>query len=164
MYSYEDRLRAVSLYIKLGKRVQPTIRQLGYPAKNALKSWHREYEQHRDLHAGYARLSKYSQMQRERAVQHYLEHGRCLVVTIKALGYPSRAVLRAWLQELHPDACTPVVGQALGPDTCGQAGRGDRAMHEARQREVGGTGSWHLSADAEQPENAVPWRGRLRTH
>jgi len=37
MYSYEDRLRAVQLYIRLGKRVGLTIRQLGYPTKNALK-------------------------------------------------------------------------------------------------------------------------------
>ena len=44
MFSYEDRLRAVQLYIKLGKRVGLTIRQLGYPTKNALKSWYREYE------------------------------------------------------------------------------------------------------------------------
>lgn len=39
MYSYEDRIRAVELYIKLGKRVRATIRQLGYPTKNALKAW-----------------------------------------------------------------------------------------------------------------------------
>lgn len=37
MYSYEDRIRAVELYIKLGKRVAETI-QLGYPTENALKS------------------------------------------------------------------------------------------------------------------------------
>jgi transposase-like protein len=49
MYSYEDRIRAVELYIKLGKRVRPTIRQLGYPTKNALKGWYREYEQRLDL-------------------------------------------------------------------------------------------------------------------
>lgn len=29
MSSYEDRIRAVELYIKLGKRVRPTICQLG---------------------------------------------------------------------------------------------------------------------------------------
>ena len=52
MYSYEDRLRAVQLYIKLGKRVRLTIRQLGYPTKNALKSWYREHEQRSDLSAG----------------------------------------------------------------------------------------------------------------
>jgi hypothetical protein len=33
MYSYEDRIRAVRLYIRLGKRVGLTIRQLGYPTK-----------------------------------------------------------------------------------------------------------------------------------
>lgn len=42
MYSYEDRCRAVHLYIKLGKRVGLTIRQLGYPPKNALGSWRHE--------------------------------------------------------------------------------------------------------------------------
>jgi hypothetical protein len=34
MYSYEDRIRPVKLYIKFGKRTGPTIRQLGYPDKN----------------------------------------------------------------------------------------------------------------------------------
>ncbi len=31
MFSYEDRLRAVQLYIKLGKRVGLTIRSAGLP-------------------------------------------------------------------------------------------------------------------------------------
>jgi hypothetical protein len=43
MYSYEDRIRAGKLYIKLGKRLEATIRQLGYPTKNSLIGWHREY-------------------------------------------------------------------------------------------------------------------------
>ena len=55
MYSYEDRIRAVELYIKLGKRVRPTIRQLGYPTKNALKGWYLEYQQRHDLPVGYTR-------------------------------------------------------------------------------------------------------------
>jgi transposase-like protein len=37
MYSYEERLRAVELYIKLGKRLKAVIRQLGYPTKNSLR-------------------------------------------------------------------------------------------------------------------------------
>jgi putative transposase len=52
MYSYEDGIRAVQLYIKLGKRIRATIRQLGYPTKNALKSWHREYERRPALPVG----------------------------------------------------------------------------------------------------------------
>ena len=112
MYSYEDRIRAVRLYIKLGKRVAVTIRQLGYPTKNALKSWHREYEQRLNLPAGYVRVPKYSQAQKERAVEHYLEHGRCVLATIKALGYPSRALLPSWIQELRPETHTRVIGRS----------------------------------------------------
>ncbi|MBC7620652.1 MAG: hypothetical protein H7293_16990 [Candidatus Saccharibacteria bacterium] len=60
MYLHEDRIRAVELFIKLGKRTAPTIWQLGYPTKNALKSWYREYDQSRDFRI-YARSSqKYS--------------------------------------------------------------------------------------------------------
>ena len=38
MYSYEDRMRALALYVKLGKRPHATIRELGYPTKNALRA------------------------------------------------------------------------------------------------------------------------------
>ena len=38
MYSYEDRMRAVELYIKLGKRVRATIRQ----SRGAMSSWARQ--------------------------------------------------------------------------------------------------------------------------
>ncbi len=114
MYSYEDRVRAVRLYIKLGKRIAATIRQLGYPTKNSLKSWHREYEERLDLPTGYVRLPKYSQAQKELAVKHYLEHGRCVSATIKALGYPGRGSLPAWVQELHPETRTRVVGRSQG--------------------------------------------------
>jgi transposase-like protein len=93
MFSHEDRLRAVQLYIKLGKRVGLTIRQLGYPTKNSLKSWFREYEQRLELPDGYVRPLRYSQAHKERAVGHYLEHGRCIAATIKSLGYPSRSLL-----------------------------------------------------------------------
>lgn len=54
MYSYEDRILAVELYIKLGKLIRPTIRQLGYPTKNSLKVWYRAYVQRLDLPVGYA--------------------------------------------------------------------------------------------------------------
>ena len=49
MYSYEERIRAVELYVEFGKRAAATIRCLGYPSKNALKAWYREYARTRDL-------------------------------------------------------------------------------------------------------------------
>jgi transposase-like protein len=113
MYSYEDRIRAVQLYIKLGKRTDPALRQLGYPTKNALKSWHREYEQNSDFQVGYVRSrQKYSDEQARVAVQHYLDHDRCIASTMKALGYPGRATLIAWIDELHPDMHHRIVGRA----------------------------------------------------
>jgi transposase-like protein len=93
MYSYEDRLRAVRLYIKLGKRVGLTIRQLGYPTESALKGWYREYKERGNLSAGYVRPPMYCKAQKDRAVEHYLEHGRCIAATIKSMGYPSRDLL-----------------------------------------------------------------------
>ena len=112
MYSYEDRLRAVRLYIKLGKRIGLTIGQLGYPTKNALLSWHREYEHRLDLPAGYVRQPRYSQAHKELAVGHYLEHGRCIAATTRALGYPSRPLLSEWLQELNAQERRRVVGRS----------------------------------------------------
>lgn len=113
MYSYEDRIRAVKLFIKLGKRTGLTIRQLGYPTKNSLKNWHLEYERSRDLPAGYVRSRpKYSHEQKRLAIDHYLTHGRCIAATMKALGYPGRGTLAAWIGELHPESRQRVVGRA----------------------------------------------------
>jgi putative transposase len=126
MYSYEDRIRAVELYIKLGQRVRPTIRQLGYPTKNALKGWHREYEQKLDLSTGYARRGpKFSQAQKAAAVAHYLDHDRCIASTVRALGYPCRGTLTAWIREAFPEirkAVVGSVGRRRFPETLRQAG------------------------------------------
>ncbi|MET3493983.1 transposase-like protein [Variovorax boronicumulans] len=116
MYSYEDRVRAVQLYIKLGKRVRATIRQLGYPTKNALKGWCREFEQRLDLPVGYAgRPPKYSQAQKEAAVEHYLTHDRCIAATMRALGYPGRGTLTAWVREALPETMKALVGRSAPP-------------------------------------------------
>ena len=45
----------ITLYIKLSKRTGATIRQLGYPTKNSLRSWHEEYERRLGLSSGYVR-------------------------------------------------------------------------------------------------------------
>jgi len=116
MYSYEERLRAVKLYLTLGKRCKATIHQLGYPTKNALKAWHDEFERRGDLQAGYARSKpKYSDEQRNVAVEHWANHGRCFAFTLKALGYPCRQKLTAWVRERYPEARKYVVGKAGRP-------------------------------------------------
>jgi putative transposase len=114
VYSYEDRIRAVELYIKLDKRVRSTIRQLGYPTKNSLKGWYNEYQQKLDLPAGYAgRAPKFSQAQKAAAIEHYLAHDRCIAATMRAMGYPCRGTLTAWIREALPEARRPVVGSTV---------------------------------------------------
>jgi len=115
MYSYEDRVQAVRLYLKLGKRIKATIRQLGYPTKNSLKAWHREYEQCHDLRTGYVRATpRYSAEQKQAAVDHYLSHDHCAAATPRALGFPSRGTLAAWIDELCPEIGKRLVGRVAG--------------------------------------------------
>ncbi|WP_370681981.1 IS3 family transposase [Comamonas sp. GB3 AK4-5] len=113
MYSYADRIRVVELYIKLGLRVRATIRQLGYPTKNALKGWYQHYLKHQDLPASQApRAPKYSLQQRQVAVAHYLAHDRCIAATMRALGYPGRGTLTAWVRQDCPDTCKSIAGRS----------------------------------------------------
>lgn len=99
MYSYEERLRAVNLYLKFGKRCSAAIRELGYPTKNTLKAWYAEFERRGNLRTGYSRpKSKYSNEQRNVAVDHWANHGRCYSFTLKELGYPGRKTLTDWVR------------------------------------------------------------------
>jgi transposase-like protein len=119
MYSYADRLRAVELYIWPGKRLNATIRQLGYPTKNALRGWYREYVQHLDLRPQpVAQAPKYSQDQRQAALEHFRTHDRCISATMRALGYPGRGTLTAWVREAFPEARTSMVGRSWHPGYC----------------------------------------------
>ncbi|MEG2630949.1 MAG: IS3 family transposase, partial [Comamonas sp.] len=59
----------MKLYIKLGKRVAVTIQQLGYPRKNLLKGWHREYEQDRYSQTAVVRPPKFTAEQKSQAFE-----------------------------------------------------------------------------------------------
>lgn len=140
MYSYADRIHAVELYLKLGKRVKPTIRQLGYPTKNALKGWCREYEQHLDLRAGCAaRVPKYSDAQKQAALEHYSKHDSCIAATKRAMGYPGRGTLTAWVREAFPESRTAMVGRSWRrayPEALKQAGGSRLCSREERAQDV----------------------------
>lgn len=129
MYSYEARIRAAELYIKLGKRVRPTIRQLGYPTKSSLKGWYNEYQRKLDLPMGYAgREPKFSQAQKAAAVEHYLTHDQCIAVTMRALGYPGRGTLTKWVREAFPEVRRAVVGR-VGQRRYPESLKGKRAVN-----------------------------------
>jgi putative transposase len=87
MYSYGDRMRAVALYIKLGKLVRATLHLLGYTTKNSLKEWCREFQAHQELKVEDARgVPKYTEEQQRTAVNHFYDSVRCISTTVRALG------------------------------------------------------------------------------
>ena len=48
MFSYEQRMAAVNLYLEF-QSYKAVMNALGYPTKNALKSWVKEYKQNNEL-------------------------------------------------------------------------------------------------------------------
>ncbi|AUB78259.1 transposase [Spiribacter roseus] len=100
MYSYKDRMRAVELYIQYGRRGAATVRDLGYPSVKHLRRWYRHYMKNGDLPPDRSLPgNSYSPEKRRAAVDHYLQTGRCVAHTIRALGYPDGGTLRIWLNE-----------------------------------------------------------------
>ena len=102
MFSHDEKLKAVLLYVKNGLRAAPTIRALGYPSRKMLKRWHMVYASTGDVPNHRRRRPKFSEEQQTVAVDHYLEHGRCLAFTARELGYPNRETLRQWVHERSP--------------------------------------------------------------
>ena len=107
MFSLEDRMRAVQLYIQYYYSPSAVIHELGYPSRGMLYNWHKEYKATGTLRGDDGlRHTKYTKEQRKQAVGYYREHGRSISRTIRALGFPGRTVLREWVSEdLPEDKC-----------------------------------------------------------
>jgi transposase InsO family protein/transposase-like protein len=105
MYSQEERTKAIELYIKYDHSAAAVIHELGYPTHPSLLAWYREYLAEAETgvpRSSNGRQSKYPSGQKQVAVDHYLQHGHCLSRTVRALGYPTKQGLRAWVDELAP--------------------------------------------------------------
>ena len=97
MYSYDERMRAVLLYIQYDHSASATVRELGYPTAKMLRGWYRDYQTNGELPRHKKRRSLFSIERRHAAVDYYFAHGRSISRTIKALGYPGRDALKQWI-------------------------------------------------------------------
>lgn len=107
MYSREKRLKAVELYIRYDRCPSQVIRELGYPScRNQLRKWYLAYLEEQEsgiIKNSYAtRKSRYSDSQKQEAVDNYFYTGQSLARTCRVLGYPSKAALANWIDELAP--------------------------------------------------------------
>ncbi|EBP0111902.1 IS3 family transposase [Salmonella enterica] len=127
MHSYEDRIRAVELYYRYGKKASVVVMELGYPSTKQLSRWVRIYEEKGDLPRELKPRECYSRAQKMAAVEHYLTHGGCLSFTRRAIGYPSNEVLKSWIQEFYPNARPLVIrsgtNKCFSPEERSQAVR-----------------------------------------
>ncbi len=100
MYSKVERKKAVDLYIQYDKQLSKTIKTLRYPtSRYALRKWHYEFSdgcEFKDIVTG---KPKYTEEQKEKAIMYYFDHGTNVANTIVALGYPSYALLKAWIND-----------------------------------------------------------------
>ena len=102
-YTREQRQRAVELYVKYECCAADVIRELGYPSREALRMWHRDWldEQGTGVSSQRGeRYARYTEEQKRAAVDHYLTHGRRASRTMRQMGYPSKEVLASWIDEL----------------------------------------------------------------
>jgi transposase-like protein len=63
MYSLEEKLKVVQLYIKLGRSASATIRMLGYPDRKSVRAWYRSYALNGDVAFHAKPQSKYTEEQ-----------------------------------------------------------------------------------------------------
>lgn len=103
MYAYKEKLKAINLYFKY-ESYAAVINELGYPSRLALRNWIEEHKRNGDVKKEITRRSKYTEKQKQAAVDHYLEYGKCYSRTIRMLGYPSRALLTNWVIEMAPQS------------------------------------------------------------
>jgi putative transposase len=69
VFTLEDRIKAVVLYLKGGGNLAAVCRELGYPSPSGLKKWVEEFKATATLHNEYRpRAPKYSQEQKQAAV------------------------------------------------------------------------------------------------
>lgn len=105
MYSEEERMKAIKLFLKYDKRPTKTVRELGYPGVKALLRWYAEYVEEKKT--GISRNSKlsasrYSMEEKNAAMDYYVAHGRSLTATVEAMGYPTVTMLYRWCDQYRP--------------------------------------------------------------
>lgn len=104
MFFHEERVKAIQLFLKYDCSYAATIRKLGYPSVGALRQWYKEYLVTGKLHPEHREKSKYSEEQKQVAMNHYFEYGQCYARTIRMLGYLNRESLRQWCEDFAPGA------------------------------------------------------------
>ena len=105
MYTREERMKAIKLFIKYDKHPTKTVRELGYPSCKTLMDWYKSRGEEQEIEilpTPNSIYPKYSIEKKQAALEHYFANGRNLSETVRALGYPSIMMLRRWCDKYRP--------------------------------------------------------------
>lgn len=101
MYPKEIRESAVTL-LRQGYSSRQVARFLGGPSSWTVERWRQELLTTGSLKNERVGSQKFTDEQKKSAVDHYLGNGKNLSRTVAALGFPSRALLAQWIDQLAP--------------------------------------------------------------
>ncbi|EBI4024279.1 IS3 family transposase [Salmonella enterica] len=68
MFTEEEKIRAIELYFKYGKKLAPVVRELGYPSKRNLRRWIRSWEAGGGAKESIRHKHRYSDEQKQVAI------------------------------------------------------------------------------------------------
>lgn len=69
MFTEEEKIRAIELYFKYGKKLAPVVRELGYPSKRNLRRWIRSWEAGGGAKESIRHKPRYTDEQKQVAVE-----------------------------------------------------------------------------------------------
>ncbi len=69
MFTEEQKIRAIELYFKYGKKLAPVVRELGYPSKRNLRRWIRSWEAGGGVKESIRHKPRYTDEQKQVAVE-----------------------------------------------------------------------------------------------
>ncbi len=115
MFTEEQKIRAIELYFKYAKKLAPVVREQSYPSKRNLRRWGRSWEAGGGAKESIRHKPRCSDVQKQVAVERYLNHGSCLAFTSRTLGYPCSDVLARWINELYLDR-RPIFTSKANPE------------------------------------------------
>lgn len=99
MYTFEERMKAVELYIQSGYSEGIVIRTLGYPSYTALRNWYKEYLSTGSLPATRSSKPRYTEAQKVAAVNTTHPIGQ-RDPGLPHIGISTRYVLKRWILEI----------------------------------------------------------------
>jgi transposase InsO family protein len=106
VHTQEQRQKAVELFLETGSYAT-VINALGYGSRWSIERWVNDYKHQGFVKESRTKWFKFTEEQKHTAVERYLSNGKNASATVRALGYPSRALLDIWITELAPGARKP---------------------------------------------------------